>query len=90
MTNFGTMWRRGFVLAASVALLAAAVPGLAAAQDDEVVVMTYFGADEGQAALLELLAQYTEDVRHRCQVRRCRARGLQDRHPHPARGRKPA
>jgi multiple sugar transport system substrate-binding protein/raffinose/stachyose/melibiose transport system substrate-binding protein len=62
MTSFGTMWRRGFVLAASVALLAAAVPGLTAAQDDEVVVMTYFGADEGQAALLELLAQYTEDT----------------------------
>jgi ABC-type glycerol-3-phosphate transport system substrate-binding protein len=61
MTNFGTMWRRGFVLAASVALVAAAVPGVTAAQDGEggeVTVMTYFGATLGEAALNEILADF--------------------------------
>ncbi len=34
MTRFGTMWRRGFVLAASLALLASVVPAATFAQDD--------------------------------------------------------
>ncbi|HSM34433.1 MAG TPA: extracellular solute-binding protein [Anaerolineae bacterium] len=61
MTNFGTMWRRGFVLAASVALVAAAVPGVTAAQDGEggeVTVMTYFSKELGEGTLKELLAGF--------------------------------
>ena len=61
MTNFGTMWRRGFVLAASVALLAAAVPAATAAQDGEggeVTVMTYFSKELGEGTLKELLADF--------------------------------
>ena len=33
MTRFGTMWRRGFVLAASLALLASVIPAATFAQD---------------------------------------------------------
>jgi ABC-type glycerol-3-phosphate transport system substrate-binding protein len=64
MTRFGTTWRRGFVLAASVALVAAAVPATTVAQDDggEVTVMTYFSAELGETALKELLAQYEADT----------------------------
>ncbi len=65
MTRFGTMWRRGFVLAASLALLASVAPAATFAQDEaggEVTVMTYFGQNEGQAALLELLEQFTADT----------------------------
>jgi multiple sugar transport system substrate-binding protein/raffinose/stachyose/melibiose transport system substrate-binding protein len=61
MTKFGMMWRRGFVLAASLALLAAAAPGATVAQDeggDEVTVMTYFGATLGEAALKDILADF--------------------------------
>jgi hypothetical protein len=66
MTRFGSMWRRGFVLAASVALVAAAVPAAALAQDEdggEVNVMTYFSAELGEAALKELLAQLEAALR---------------------------
>ena len=65
MTRFGTMWRRGFVLAASLALLASVAPAATFAQDEarsDVTVMTYFGQNEGQAALLELLKQFTADT----------------------------
>ncbi len=64
MTSFGMTWRRGFVLAASLTLLAGLAPAATFAQDEpgEVTVMTYFGANEGQAALLELLKQFTEDT----------------------------
>ncbi len=61
MTKFGTAWRRGLVLAASLALLTAVVPGATVAQDegaDEVTVMTYFGATLGEAALKEILADF--------------------------------
>ncbi len=42
-------WRRGFAMVASVALAAAALPGVVAAQDDEIVVMHYFSAELGGA-----------------------------------------
>jgi len=64
MTRFGTMWRRGFVLAASVALLAAAVPAAVLAQDEdggEVNVMTYFSKELGEGTLKELLAGFEAD-----------------------------
>jgi multiple sugar transport system substrate-binding protein/raffinose/stachyose/melibiose transport system substrate-binding protein len=56
------MWRRGLVLAASVALLASAVPGVAAAQDDEVVVMHYFSAELGGEGLREILADFEAET----------------------------
>lgn len=61
MTRIGTMWRRGFVLAASVALLVAAVPGATAAQDEAkepVDTMHYFAAEFGGNAFQELLQEY--------------------------------
>ena len=67
MTRFGTMWRRGFVLAASLALLASVVPAATFAQDaspaagGEVTVMTYFSADLGEGALKELLTQFEQE-----------------------------
>ncbi|HZW01403.1 MAG TPA: extracellular solute-binding protein [Candidatus Deferrimicrobium sp.] len=64
MTRFGTMWRRGFVLAASLALLASVAPAATFAQDEaggEVVVMTYFSKDLGETALKDLLAQFEAD-----------------------------
>ncbi len=64
MTKFGTMWRRGFVLGASVALLAAALPAAALAQDEgggEVTVMTYFSKELGEGTLKELLAQFEQE-----------------------------
>ncbi len=44
MTKLGTIWRRSFVLAASVALLAVAAPTATLAQDegDSVDILTYF------------------------------------------------
>ena len=54
----GTTMRRGFAMVASVALAAAALPGMAAAQDDEVVVMTYFSTELGEGTLKELLADF--------------------------------
>ncbi len=64
MTKFGTMWRRGFVAAASLALVAAAVPAAVLAQDEdggEVVVMTYFSKELGEGTLKELLADFEAD-----------------------------
>ncbi|HKZ91993.1 MAG TPA: hypothetical protein VJZ50_07625, partial [Candidatus Limnocylindrales bacterium] len=63
MTRSGTMWRRGFVLAAGLALLMSAAPAATVAQDEggEVVVMTYFSKDLGETALKELLAQFEAD-----------------------------
>ena len=58
MTKFGLTWRRGFAMVASVALAAAALPGIVAAQDDEVVVMTYFSKELGEGTLKELLADF--------------------------------
>lgn len=65
MTRSGMTWRRGFVLAASLALLASVVPAATFAQDEgskDITVMTYFGQNEGQAALLELLKQFEADT----------------------------
>ena len=68
MTRFGMMWRRGFVLAASLALLASVVPAATFAQDaspaagGEVTVMTYFSKDLGENALKELLAQFEAEA----------------------------
>ena len=61
--KLSSMWRRGFVSIASLALVAAAVPAAVAAQDDdnEVVVMTYFGAELGEAALKDLLAAWEQE-----------------------------
>jgi ABC-type glycerol-3-phosphate transport system substrate-binding protein len=67
MTRFGTMWRRGFVLAASLALMASVVPATSFAQDSspaaggEVTVMTYFTGEFGEAALKDLLAQFEKE-----------------------------
>jgi multiple sugar transport system substrate-binding protein/raffinose/stachyose/melibiose transport system substrate-binding protein len=61
MTKFGLTWRRGFAMAASVALLAAVVPTATLAQDDEVTVMTYFTKDLGEGTLKELLAGFEEE-----------------------------
>ncbi|MEA2026521.1 MAG: hypothetical protein U9O18_07500, partial [Chloroflexota bacterium] len=64
MTKFGSMWRRGFVAAASLALVAAAVPAAVLAQDEdggEVVVMTYFSKELGEGTLKELLADFEAD-----------------------------
>ena len=64
MTRFGTMWRRGFVLAASLALLASVAPAATFAQDEgagEVTVMTYFSKELGEGTLQELLAQFEEE-----------------------------
>ena len=47
----GMTWRRGFAMVAGMALAVAALPGVVAAQDDEIVVMTYFGAELGGPAL---------------------------------------
>ena len=56
--QFGSMWRRGFAIGASLALAAAALPGVVAAQDDEVIVMTYFSKELGEGTLKELLADF--------------------------------
>jgi ABC-type glycerol-3-phosphate transport system substrate-binding protein len=61
MSKFGLSWRRGFVIAASLALVAGALPGATFAQDDEVVVMTYFTKDLGEGTLKELLAGFEAD-----------------------------
>ena len=62
MTKFGKMWRRGFVFAASAALMASAIPAVTA-QDDggEVTVMTYFSKELGEVPLKALLAQFEEE-----------------------------
>lgn len=60
--KFGMNWRRGFVLGASLALLVSAVPATTVAQDEEVVVMTYFSRDLGEPAFKELLSSFEEDT----------------------------
>jgi multiple sugar transport system substrate-binding protein/raffinose/stachyose/melibiose transport system substrate-binding protein len=58
------MWRRGFVLAASLALLLNVLPAATIAQDEaggDVTVMTYFSKELGETALKELLAQFEAD-----------------------------
>jgi len=66
MTRFGTMWRRGFVLAASVALVAAAVPATTVAQDEETLepinIMHYFTAEFGEATFKKLLGDYMTET----------------------------
>jgi len=62
MTKFGLTWRRGFVTIASLALAVAALPGAVAAQDEEVVVMTYFSKDLGEPAFKALLAEFEEET----------------------------
>ena len=61
--KLSSMWRRGFVSVTSLALVAAAMPAVVAAQDDDnqVVVMTYFGAELGEAALKDLLAAWEQE-----------------------------
>ena len=59
------MWRRGFVLVASLALLLSVAPAATVAQDDaggEVTVMTYFSKELGEGTLKELLAQFEEET----------------------------
>ncbi len=51
MTRFGTMWRRGFVFGASVALMAAAIPAVTVAQEEPVEILTHFSSDLGDKAL---------------------------------------
>lgn len=64
MTRFGNAWRRGFVLAASLALLVSAAPAATVAQEEggEVVVMTYFSRDLGEPAFRELLTAFEEET----------------------------
>jgi ABC-type glycerol-3-phosphate transport system substrate-binding protein len=65
MNKFGTMWRRGFVLAAGLALLVSAAPAATVAQDEgdgAVEIMTYFTKDLGEAKLIELLGQFEEET----------------------------
>lgn len=62
MSKFGMTWRRGFAIVASTALAVAALPGVAAAQDDEVVVMTYFSKELGEGTLKELLADFEAET----------------------------
>jgi multiple sugar transport system substrate-binding protein/raffinose/stachyose/melibiose transport system substrate-binding protein len=59
------MWRRGFVVAASLALLLNVAPAATVAQDEaagEVVVMTYFSKDLGEPAFKELLSAFEEET----------------------------
>jgi len=58
----GITMRRSFAMAASVALAAAALPGVAAAQDDEITVMHYFDAALGGAGLQEILADFEAET----------------------------
>jgi len=66
MTKLGSMWRRGFVLAASVALLVAAVPATTIAQEEETLepvnIMHYFTPEFGEAAFLGLLGDYMTET----------------------------
>ena len=58
------MLGRGFVLAASLALLLNIMPAATLAQDEaggDVTVMTYFSKELGETALKELLAQFEAD-----------------------------
>ena len=62
MNEFGTMWRRGFVFAASVALVAAAVPAATVAQEEPVEILTHFSADLGDKALAEIMEAYSDET----------------------------
>ena len=53
-------WRRGFVIAASLALLARRPAG-DVPRTTRVVVMTYFSKDLGEGTLTELLAEFEGD-----------------------------
>jgi len=55
-------WRRGAVMTASIALAASIVPAGVLAQDEEVTLMTYFGAELGEKALAGLLEQFSADT----------------------------
>jgi len=63
MSKFGLSWRRGFVIAASLALVAGALPAATFAQDEggEVEVMTYFDKELGEAPFKELAAAWEEE-----------------------------
>jgi ABC-type glycerol-3-phosphate transport system substrate-binding protein len=57
-------WRRGAVLAATLALLVSAAPVSTFAQEEaggEVEVMTYFSKELGETALKDLLAQWEQE-----------------------------
>ena len=56
------MMRRGFAMIAGVALAASALPGVVAAQDEEIVVMHYFDAELGGAGLTEILADFQAET----------------------------
>jgi len=65
MTKFGTMWRRGFVLAASLALLVSAIPAATFAQEEAkepVDIMHYMAAEFGGKFFEELLLEYQEET----------------------------
>ena len=64
MTRFGTMWRRGFVLAASLALLASVAPAATFAQDEggSVDILTYFSVDLGEKALASIVEEFTAET----------------------------
>jgi ABC-type glycerol-3-phosphate transport system substrate-binding protein len=58
------MWRRGAIIAATLALLVSAAPVSTFAQEEaggEVEVMTYFSKELGEAALRDLLAQWEQE-----------------------------
>ncbi len=64
MTRFGTMWRRGFVLAASLALVASVAPAATFAQDEggSVDILTYFSVDLGEKALASIVEEFTAET----------------------------
>lgn len=66
MTRSRSMWRRGFVLAASLALLVSAAPATTVAQEEEALepvnIMHHFTAEFGEATFKKLLGEYMEET----------------------------
>lgn len=60
MTTF--TWRRGFALAASLALVVGAAPGATVAQEEPVEILTHFSADLGDKALAEIMQAYSDET----------------------------
>ncbi len=60
MTKF--TWRRGFAVAASLALVVGAAPGATVAQEEPVEILTHFSADLGDKALAEIMQAYSDET----------------------------
>ena len=63
-SSFGSTWRRGFVIAASLALLVSAAPAATFAQDEggEVQMLHYYGTELGGEALRTILTGFEEET----------------------------